>query len=42
VTLLGILLLLLLIAASAMIWWQHDQLKRLRARQAADLAEQRA
>lgn len=24
-----------------MIWWQHDQLKRLRARQAADLSEQR-
>jgi two-component system phosphate regulon sensor histidine kinase PhoR len=41
VTLLGILLLLVLIAASALIWWQHDQLKRLRARQAADLAEQR-
>jgi len=41
-TLLGILILVLLTAAAAMLWWQHGQLKLLRARQAQELAAQRA
>lgn len=41
-TLLGILLLLVLLAASGMLWWQHGELKRLRARHAGEVAAQRA
>lgn len=41
-TLLGILVLLVLLAASGMLWWQHGELKRLRARHASEVAVQRA
>jgi len=40
-TALGIIVLVLLTAAAAVLWWQHGQLKLLRARHAKELAAQR-